>query len=285
MNNFMVGLKRFVKNKNFVTIVGVLVVLGILYFGYSSTIKKATNPINVPVAAKTIGPQTEITASDIVYKKIAGSMVGDGVIVSANNLTGKYTNINVTVPKGSVFYSSWVVSSDDLKGNWLEELDYENEELAYYMSVNMTTTLGNSILPDSYIDIYMKAKDENGTIMFGKLLKNIKVLVVHDSSGQNVFKDSSNIGSPSKLGFGLKKDLYVLLKKAEYLGLDLVIVPRGVTPPAEDSVIVTSATLRDYIDAQTTPVEEEDILEEAQESIEEQNNLGTTENQNNQNVQ
>ena len=36
-------------------------------------------------------------------------------------------------------------------------------------------TLGNNVLPDTYIDIYMKATDENGTAMFGKLLKNIKV--------------------------------------------------------------------------------------------------------------
>lgn len=262
MNNFMIGFKRFITNKNVVSILGVLVVLGILYWGYSSTIKKATNPVNVPVAANVIGPQTKITASDIVYKKIAASMIDDTVIKNTIDLLGKYTNINVTVPKGSVFYYNWIVKAEEVPGNWIEQLDKEKEELGYYMSVNMTTTLGNSILPNSYIDIYMKATDENGTIMFGKLLKNIKVLVVHDSSGQNVFKDSSNIGTPSKIGFGLNKELYVLLKKAEYLNLELVIAPRGVTVPQEDSVIVTSATLRDYIDAKTIPVEEEDIIKE-----------------------
>lgn len=262
MNNFMIGFKRFITNKNVVSVLGVLIVLGVLYWGYSSTIKKATNPVNVPVAAKVIGPQTEITASDIVYKKIAASMIDESVIVNTVQLLGRYTNVNVTIPQGSVFYTNWVVNAEDVPGNWIEQLDKEKEELGYYMSVNMATTLGNSILPDSYIDIYMKATDENGTIMFGKLLKNIKVLVVHDSSGQNVFKDSSNIGTPSKIGFGLTKELYVLLKKAEYLNLELVIAPRGITVPQEDSVIVTSATLRDYVDAKTIPVEEEDIIEE-----------------------
>ena len=42
------------------------------------------------------------------------------------------------------------------------------------MDVNIENTLGNNVLPNTYIDIYMKAKDENGTPMFGKLMKNIK---------------------------------------------------------------------------------------------------------------
>ena len=53
---------------------------------------------------------------------------------------------------------------------------------------------------------------------------------------------------------------YILLHKAEYLDLDLIIAPRGKTVPTEDYLIVTSATLRDYIDAQTITVEE-DVIE------------------------
>ena len=65
----------------------------------------------------------------------------------------------------------------------------------------------------------------------------------------------------SKIGFAVSQDLYVLLKKAEYLNIDLVLAPRGSTVPNEDYIMVTSATLRDYIDAQTITVEE-DIVEE-----------------------
>ena len=117
----------------------------------------------------------------------------------------------------------------------------------------------------------MKANDENGTVMFGKLLKNIKVLVVHDSSGKNIFRDPSAIGTPAKLGFAVSQDLYVLLKKAEYLNVDLILAPRGETVPSEDYVIVTSATLRDYIDAQTITVEEDIVAEETEEPEEETN--------------
>lgn len=265
MNNFAIGFKRFITNKTVVTIFGVLLVLVILFFGYSSSIKKQTNPVRVPVAAKKINAQTQITNEDVRYIEVAGSMVDKNVILAHNSIVGKYTNLNVTIPEGSMFYKDWVVEKEDIPGNWIEQLDYESGELGYYMSVNIENTLGNSVLPNTYIDIYMKANDENGTVMFGKLLKNIKVLVVHDSSGNNIFRDAANVGNPSKIGFAVSQDLYILLKKAEYLKIDLVLAPRGSTVPTEDYIIVTSATLRDYIDAQTITVEEDIIVEETEE--------------------
>ena len=261
MNNFVIGLKKFFTNKNVVTVLGVIAVLVILFVGYTSSIKKETNPLQIPVANKKIGPQTQITSEDVAYVEVASRMVGEGVIKSSSQIVGKYTNVNVTVPKGSVFYTDWVTEAENVPGNWIEQLDYEAGELGYYMSVNIENTLGNSVLPNTYIDIYMKANDENGTTMFGKLMKNIEVLVVHDGNGKNIFRDSTNIGTPSKIGFAVSQDLYILLKKAEYLNIDLVLVPRGKTVPTEDYIIVTSATLRDYIDAQTITVEE-DVIEE-----------------------
>ena len=263
MNNFVIGLKRFFTNKNVITIILVLVILVALYIGYSSSIKKQTNPVNMPVASHTINAQAKITGEDITYKKVANSMIDENAIRNPINIIGKYTNINVTIPKGSVFYTDWLVSEENVPGNWIEQLDYEKGELGYYMNVTVESTLGNNVLPNTYIDIYMKASDENGTVMFGKLMKNIKVLVVHDGSGNNVFGDASNIGSPSKIGFAVSQDYYVLLHKAEYLSnLELIIAPRGATVPSEDYVIVASSTLRDYIDAQTITVEEDEIPEE-----------------------
>lgn len=283
MNNFMTGLKRFFTNKNVVTIILVLVVLVILYIGYSSSIKKQTNPVSVPVAAKEIAPGTQITEEDVTYKSIAGSMLSENTVRSSALVIGKYTKVNVTVPADSVFYSEWLADADEIPGNWIEQLDYEKGELGYYMSVDMNSTLGNSVLPDTYIDIYMKASDENGTPMFGKLLKNVKVLVVHDSNGQNVFKSTSETGDPAKIGFAVNQDMYTLLKKIEYLGdkIELVIAPRGSTVPSEDYVIVTSATLRDYVDAQTITVEEDVIAEEVEDTEQTTENNGQAGNANN----
>lgn len=261
MNNFMIGFKRFITNKNVVTIILVIVILVVLYFGYSGSIKKQTNPVNMPVAAEKINPKTKITNELITYKQVPNSMIDENTIRNITLIEGMYTNINVTIPKGSLFYSEMLISGDKLPGNWIEQLDYENGELGYYMDVNVESTLGNNVLPNTYIDIYMKASDENGTIMFGKLLKNVKVLVVHDSSGNDIFNDTSSIGSPSKIGFAVNQDMYILLTKADYLNIELILAPRGSTVPSEDYIVVTSSTLRDYIDAQTITVPEDVIPE------------------------
>ncbi len=262
MNNILIGFKRFITNKNVVTILLVIVILVVLYFGYSGSIKQKTNPVSMPVASRKINPQTRITADDIVYQQVASSMVSENAIRYSNQIIDKYTNYNVTIPEGSMFYSEWLAEGANIPGNWIEQLDRASGELGFYMSVNITSTLGNSVLPNSYIDIYMKATDENGTIIFGKLMKNVKVLVVHDGNGKNVFEDSLNIGTPSKIGFAVNQDMYMLLKKAEYLNLELVLAPRGSTVPTENYVIVTSATLRDYIDAQSITIEEDVITDE-----------------------
>ena len=262
MNNFGIAFKRFVTNKNTVTIIGIIVILILLYFGYDRTVRKSVDPINVPVAKNRLTSEHEITNDDIAYKKVSRVVVGDNVITSVGLIIGKYTNINVTIPEGSMFYSEWLVDKENLPGKWIESVDFADGEEAYYFNTDTIKTLGNSVLPNSYIDIYLKVNDENNNVMFGKLLENIKVLVVHDGSGKNVFDDANSVGEPSYLGFALSHDFYVLLSKAEALNLDLVLAPQGVTPQIvddENTVMVGSETLRDYIDANTASIDDEHI--------------------------
>lgn len=263
MNNISIGLKKFFTNKNVVTIILVLVALGLLYWGYTSTIKRETNPVSVPVAAQSINPKTKITAEMVTYKNLPASMLTENTIRSTAFLLDRYTNINVTVPEGSPFYTDWVVDGDKIPGMWIEQLN-RDKELPFYFTVDSESTLGNSVLPKSYIDFYMKATDENGTIMFGRFMKDINVLVVHNNEGKDVFEDQNAIESPSKIGFAVSQDYYILLKKAEFLDVELIIVPRGSVVPtcAGECMYVTSSTLRDYIDAQTITVEEDVIAAE-----------------------
>lgn len=278
MNNLVIGLKRFFTNKNVVTIILVIVILIVLYWGYTTSIKTQTNPVNMPVAAGKITAKHMITESDITYKNIPQSMISENTIRYANQIIGMYTNVNVTIPSGSLFYKDWLISGKELPGNWIEQLDIKNGELGYYMDVDVSSTLGNNVLPDTYIDIYMKAEDENGTVMFGKLMKNVKILAVHDSSGNNVFSNTSDVLTPSKIGFAVKPDMYITLHKSEYVsGIELIIAPRGATVPSENYTIVTSATLRDYIDAHATTIEE-DIIDDVIDAPDADPNVVTTPN-------
>lgn len=258
MKNIMVGLNKLIRNKNTITILGIVAILVLLYFGYNRTVKQTINPVSVPVAKKTLGSRTEITSDDVTYTQVASVTLNDNVVRNASEVIGKYTNLNVTIPEGSMFYNSWLVDKKDIPGNWIEEINTKEGYEAYYLSTDVTQTLGNNVIPGSTIDIYMMARDDKGQIMYGRLLENIEVLVVHDGGGQDVFKDASNPGSPSKLGFELSHEYYVLLTKAENMsGVTLVIAPQGTSSDIKGDVNVSSATLRDYIDTKSVELTDE----------------------------
>ncbi len=106
----------------------------------------------------------------------------------------------------------------------------------------------------------MKAVNENGQLMVGKLVENVKVLAVKDSAGRNVFENSDEARVPSSLIFGVQPDINVLLLKGKYMvafSAELFPVPHGGTANIpEGSTVVSSQTLRDFINANTVPNDE-----------------------------
>ena len=48
MQNILIGFKRFISNRNTVTIIALVACVFILYFFYSNRIQKATDPVSVP---------------------------------------------------------------------------------------------------------------------------------------------------------------------------------------------------------------------------------------------
>ena len=67
MNSILVSFKKFITNKNIVTVLGVIVILGLLYWGYNSVIEAQVKPIQIPVATQTIQPKTLITDDMVTY--------------------------------------------------------------------------------------------------------------------------------------------------------------------------------------------------------------------------
>lgn len=256
MENVMASFKRFFKNKNTVTIIGVIIILVLLYIGYSSQINKAVEPVSIPVATETIQPRTEITSDMVQEIDMPNVSISDNVIRSTSQIVGKYSNINTVIPEGSMFYTDTVIDEDELPDAAFTKV--KAGEVVYNFPVDMESTYGNSIFPGNKIDIYMKVGNgEDELIMIGKLIENIEVLAVKDSSGRAVFENTSEERSPSMLIFGLPADMYSLLKKASYmddLGVELYPVPHGGEAPDEGATQVSTQQLVDYINAHSVDI-------------------------------
>lgn len=269
MGNLMNNIKRFFKNKNTVTILGVFVILGLLYWGYSSQVKDAVEPVSIPVAAVTIQPRTEITSQMISTVEVPSIAMTSNVYTSANAVIGKYSAVNTVIPEGSMFYFQTVIDKSQLPDNAFIEVG--EGKVPYLFSVNLESSFVNSIYPGNKIDMYMKAEDK-GKIMVGKLISDLEVVAVKDSNGKDVFENTDEDRQSAYFIFGLEEDIHILLRKASYLqsfGVELIPVPHGGVVTEKGETRVSTEYLREFINANT-------ITLEGQESKPENNTNNTT---------
>lgn len=269
MNKNGSAFKRFFTNKNTVTIFGVLVAAGVLIFGYNARVNSQIEQVTVLVAKQDIQPKTKITDSMVeqvsiakaLYNKMIGEY-GEGVSVlrnvsELNSFTnGAYSNVNSLIPKGTALIRNTnVVDESKIPSSIFKYIN--KGEVAYGFSIDYSDTYGNAIMPGMYVDLYMKYTNDEGKVVFGKLIENVKVLAALDSSYRDVFENTSENRTTSLFIFSLNEDYHLLLRKARYLSVDLIPVPVTESASDEDyegTLRITSSELRQYIEDKTINV-------------------------------
>ena len=264
MGNLGFKLKKFLQNKNTVTIIGTVLILVILYFGYNWRINKAITPVKVPYAKVNIQPRTKITEDMVGYVEVLPSMVNSDTLKNLNNIVGKWSNYNTMIPQGSLFYKSTVVTADELPDAAL--VNVPAGYTPFNLSVSTSSTYGNSIFPGNYIDLYLKVLDQDGKPMIGKLVENVKVLAVKDRNGRHVFENSEEDRTPAYIIFAVPEDIHLLLRKATYLSnvknisAELIPVPTTESYSAEPGTLrLASTALKSYIELNTGTITEDQL--------------------------
>lgn len=239
MGNIMLKFKRFLGNKNTVTILCVIAGVAVLLIGYNYRVNQAVKPIDVPYAMVRMSPKTRVEAENVGTIKVSGAFIEqtkDLITSKAIILNNEwYVNYDTVIPEGGLFYKSQLVTKEDLPDTAFDNI--EDGATVFSLSVNSHSTYGDSIMPGNFIDLYIKATDENGKVIFAKFIESIKVLAVRDSAGENVFSDSQNEKSSSELLFAVQNDLFVLLSEATFVGgISIVPVPRNAAFRQEGNV-------------------------------------------------
>ena len=123
----MANIKSFLKNKNTVTILGVIACIVILYIGYTMRINSKTKLIDVYYAKTTIQPKTLITEEMIARTSVPESFLKGAYYKNYNDILGKYSNYNSIIAEGSLFYSDLLIEEENLR-NEFEELALEKAQ-------------------------------------------------------------------------------------------------------------------------------------------------------------
>lgn len=286
MGNVLTTVKRFLANKNTVTILGVLLAILVLYIGYNYRVKQATTPVTVPYAKEELSSRTLITSDMIGYMEVSSSVVKNSanLITNASELINNYVSFGTTIPANSMFYKSQILKSNEMPDSAFA--DIPDGYTIYSLNVDLHTTYGNSIYPDNYIDLYFKGVDDTGLVMYGKFIESIKVLAVKDSQGNHVFETTIESRTPSELLFAVPNDMYELLMKAGYISgssIEIVPVPRNASYSANPGETnVSSDYIRSFILAKSATIPQ-NITSTNNNNNNDNNNNNNPDNNNNNN--
>ena len=257
MNSFMTKLKRFVSNKNTVTIICIVVGIVVLYVGYNYRVNSEINPIRVPYAKKNLEPRHVITAEDIGYIEVNSSVItnADNLITDSSELINQEVTYGNTIQKNSLFFKE-DVTNPELAPDYVLN-DIQDGYTAFSLSVDRQSTYGNRIYKGDYIDLWFNGEDDTERIIYANLVESIQVLDVRDSEAVSL--ENTQNQAPNELLFAVPDELYSLLVKAQSVG-DLEAVPRNRSYTAEPGETkVASEYVRNYILSKSATIPDEEI--------------------------
>ena len=119
----------------------------------------------------------------------------------------------------------------------------------YQLEVDFDSTYGNSIYPGNYIDLYVKiSASDSDRIIFGRLIKGIKVRNIYDANGDDVFESSNEVRKPKYMWFAVPNELFDLLEVAEKIKAQIIPIPRNASYSEEERTPeIDSEKLQNYI--------------------------------------
>lgn len=226
MGNLLIPFKKFLSNKNTITILGVLVGVVVLYMGYNWRVTKSIEPIQIPVCTATLVSGTKITEEYISYISVPKDSVSNmgNLVTNVSDISGKLVSYDSKIPQNGFFFSENLITEEEMPDSVFSNIP--DGYTIYGMEVNNNKLLGNSIFPGDNIDLYLSTT-EDGLVVYGRFIKQIEVLAVKDSDGNNVFTNKDDLGEAAMLLFAVPENLFLLLKKAEKVGIEIEPIPRN----------------------------------------------------------
>ncbi|MDI3236423.1 RcpC/CpaB family pilus assembly protein [Exiguobacterium antarcticum] len=213
----------------------VLLIGGIV--GYTKyKISDEVDEVPVIYTKSEIAPRTEITKNMLVVRSVPSKALPPNAVTDMKKVVGKWTVSGYGLSKNSLVYKDKISKKENLPDSAI--LNLKEDEVAFSLLVDLETSLGNSIVPNSKVDLYFRTKKDAATqegmnVLYGKLASQIRVVAVKDAQAANVFetegvqqeeKDDS-LTSTNKQNtmasiyiFAVPQEVNVLLNKAKLVG-------------------------------------------------------------------
>lgn len=204
---------------------------------------KIGNEVKQVVVTKVdIPSRTEITEEMLTTIAIPVRGVPSNAVQRREDIVNKWTVNGYGLSRNSFLYADKIVAKDRLPDSGI--LALKENEVAFPLLVDLETSLANSIIPNSRVDLYFRSlvkgkKQGNESVIYGKVATQVRVVAVKDSDADHVFDEQGNTQTQfeeqakkdkhqlAKIYiFALPKELNVLVNKAKLLG-EIIPVATG----------------------------------------------------------
>ena len=182
MGSLINSLKKFLSNKNTVTILGVILGVIVLYVGYNYRVNSSIQTISVYYVKKAVPSNTQLTEDMIGRTTVNKSLTKTykTLVTNLSQIKDKsgafyYVNFDHSLPQGAL------LSTDDLisKADKTDEKLYKNlkdGQTIFKIDVDLNDTQGNSITGGNSIDIWIRGKDDQGKVINTPFIEIMNIL-------------------------------------------------------------------------------------------------------------
>ncbi|MED5094554.1 CpaB family protein [Bacillus safensis] len=259
-------MKKNLLKRRLIAISTVVILVGAILLYVKLTVKSQINETEIYVTKNEIPPRTEITDDMVEKIKVPVQGIPTNALNSKKDIVGKWTVAGYGIPSHSFVYKEKVVNKRDMPDSGILELG-ENE-VAFPLLVDLETSLGNSIIPDSKVDLYFKTEvkdnDEKTKALYGKIASQVRVVSVKDADASNVFDPEGYKQGEEQVGvvkkndkslakiyiFAVPNELNDLINKAKLIG-DIVPIATGSSYDTKKATEVGTKEIVGYIEEST----------------------------------
>ena len=165
------------KHLSLVIVLIALIVALTNYLVYPAFINKQLDLVEIPIVNTEIVPNTQITKEHLSYISFPIDALPVNILNNENDIVGMFTKDNMTLVKGSFFYSAAITTKEQAVGTLPYDLSVG--QAAYTIVIDQTDGIKNNLKKGQYIDLYFladKVKSNTEKIISGMVLEHVRVI-------------------------------------------------------------------------------------------------------------
>lgn len=165
----------------------------------------------VYVSAYDIGEREKIDKLYLNSILVPKAYISDDIYLEEKDIVDKYTKLNVTVPKGSLFYKSFLEDFSDMKDS--SHFLLEDNQVTYDLYVKDIDVNPANILKGMRCDLYFTLNRQE--VISDLLIEDAKIIGLYDLNNQQIVDNHTTLNI---ISIAVDKDMVTYLNKALAIG-------------------------------------------------------------------